>query len=213
MQSANYVPGVSGWKLHKESGELEIEGVVRVIGLTGCTPAPDSEPLAPLEKIAVANVTHESSARCQADERVATHIGAMECNLPKPFVIVDGVTYIRQDHVDKSSVQAAKLAPEWTVKLKLVDGQYVAAGIGLGIASQFLVSANQFAIKEPNGFEAAREKGTDAVADFLADKILDTKLGEDLKAKISTVDLIKEAVMQGVTLGYQATLKDLGKTI
>jgi hypothetical protein len=207
MQSHNFKPGVSGWKLHKNgSFEFNSSGDPCLLSL-------DKEKLvAPLDEITRANATHESSARCQADEVTATHIGAMQCNLPKPFVVVDGVTYIRQDHVDKSSVQAAKLAPEWTVKLRLVDGQYVAAGIGLGIASQFLVSANQLAIKEPNGFEAAREKGADAVTNFLADKILNTKLGEDLKARISAVDLIKEAVMQGVTLGYQAILKDLGKT-
>lgn len=158
MQSANYVPGVSGWKLHKDSGELEIEGVVRVIGLTGCTPTSNSEPLTPLEKIARAAVLSESSARCEADEGVATHIGAMQCNLPRPFVVVDGVTYIRQDHVDKSSVQSAKLAPEWTLKLKLVNGQYVAASIGLGIASQFLVNADKYRINcmccgGPAGFD------------------------------------------------------------
>lgn len=207
MHSHNFKPGVSGWKVHKNgSFEFNSSGDPCLFSLG------KEEPLAPLEKIASANITQECSARSHADDATASHIGAMQCNLPKPFVVVDGVTYIRQDHADNSSAQAAKLAPEWAVKLKLVNGQYVAAGIGLGIASQFLVSANQFAIKEPNSFETACEKGTDAVMDFLADKIIDTKLGEDLKAKMSTMDLIKEAVMQGVTLGYQASLKDLGKT-
>jgi hypothetical protein len=32
MQSENYVPGVSGWKLHK-GGFLEIDGVMRISGL------------------------------------------------------------------------------------------------------------------------------------------------------------------------------------
>lgn len=170
MQSANYVPGVSGWKLHK-NGSLEFKS---------------------------------------SGDPCLSSVGKEEP--PKPFIVVDGVTYIRQELSNESSTEKPKLTPQWTVKLELLNGQYVAAGIGLGIASQFLVSANQFAIKEPNSFETAREKGADAVMDFLAGKTLDTKLGEDLKAKISTMDLIKEAVMQGVTLGYQATLKDLGKT-
>jgi hypothetical protein len=30
MQSKNYVPGVSGWKFHEDTGEFEIEGTVRL---------------------------------------------------------------------------------------------------------------------------------------------------------------------------------------
>lgn len=158
MQSADYVPGVSGWKVGKELIEINGRpwGSVR-IGDLEKTDDPNS-PLEPLEEISRAEVLTESIARCEADEGVATHIGAMQCNLPKPFVVVDGVTYIRQDHVDKSSVQSAKLAPQWTVKLKLVDGQYVAAGIGVGIASQFLVNADKYRINcmccgGPAGFD------------------------------------------------------------
>lgn len=158
MQSADYVPGVSGWKIGKELIEINGGpwGSVR-IGDLGKTVDPNS-PLDPLEETSRAEVLHESSVRCEADETLATHIGAMQSNLPKPFVVVDGVTYIRQDHADKSIVQAAKLAPEWTVNLKLVDGQYVATGIGLGIASQFLVDADKYRINcmcrgGPAGFD------------------------------------------------------------
>ena len=68
------------------------------------------------------------------------------------------MTYIRQESVDESSIQGAKLAPQWNVKLELLNGKYVAAGIGLGIASQFLVNADKYRVKcmccgGPAGFD------------------------------------------------------------
>lgn len=104
MQSANYVPGVSGWKLHK-NGSLEFKS---------------------------------------SGDPCLSSVGKEES--PKPFIVVDGVTYIRQESVDEASIQKPKLTPQWTVKLELLNGQYVAAGIGLGIESQFLVSADKYCI-------------------------------------------------------------------
>lgn len=129
MQSHNFKPGVSGWKLHKNgSFEFNSSGDPCLFSLV------KEEPLAPLDKIARANITHESSARCHANEATASHIGAMECNLPKPFFVVDGVTYIRQEEVDKAAIQKSKIAPEWSVKVQLLNGQYLAAGIGAGLS-------------------------------------------------------------------------------
>lgn len=93
MQSANYVPGVSGWKLHK-NGSVEF---------------------------------NSSGDPCLSS------VGKEEP--PKPFIVVDGVTYIRQESIDESSAQEAKLTPEWTIKLELLGGKYVVAGIGLGLSS------------------------------------------------------------------------------
>ncbi|MBY8958373.1 hypothetical protein J1G18_13860 [Pseudomonas sp. MIS38] len=53
---------------------------------------------------------------------------------PKPFIIVDGVTYIRQESSNESSTEKPKLAPQWAVKFELLDGKYVAAGIGLSLS-------------------------------------------------------------------------------
>jgi hypothetical protein len=111
MQSSDYVPGVSGWKLEK--GVMELFGPWGNIRLADLDKTP--EPVAP----------------------------------PKPFIVVDGVTYIRQDQIDESSIQDAKLTPEWTVKMELLSGKYVVTGIGLGLSSQFLVSADRFSITIP----------------------------------------------------------------
>lgn len=107
MQSANYVPGVSGWKLHK-NGSLEFKS---------------------------------------SGDPCLSSVGKEEP--PKPFIVVDGVVYIRQASIDESSAQEAKLAPEWTIKLELLNGKYVATGIGLGLSSQLLVSADRFSITMP----------------------------------------------------------------
>lgn len=44
MQSANYVPGVSGWKMHKE-GRLEVEGAIRVVLGQPAVDKPEPKPL------------------------------------------------------------------------------------------------------------------------------------------------------------------------
>ncbi|RVD76869.1 phage tail tip fiber protein [Pseudomonas koreensis] len=116
MQSANYVPAVSGWKLHK-NGILEFKS--------------SGDPC-------LSSVEKEET--------------------PKPFIVVDGVTYIRQESSNESSTEKPKQDPQWAVKLELLNGQYVAAGIGLGIASQFLVSADRYRINcmccgGPAGFD------------------------------------------------------------
>ncbi|CAH0317195.1 hypothetical protein SRABI89_05099 [Pseudomonas koreensis] len=107
MQSANYVPGVSGWKLQK-NGSLEFNS--------------SGDPC-------LSSVKKEEA--------------------PKQFIVVDGVTYIRQQPIAKSGAQEAKSPPEWTIKLELLNGKYVATGIGLGLSSQFLVSADRFSITMP----------------------------------------------------------------
>lgn len=107
MQSANYVPGVSGWKLHK-NGSLEFKS---------------------------------------SGDPCLSSVGKEE--LPKPFIVVDGVTYILQQPIAKSGAQEAKSPPEWTIKLELLNDKYVATGIGLVMSSQFLVSADRFSITMP----------------------------------------------------------------
>lgn len=47
-------------------------------------------------------------------------------------------------------------------------GQYVAAGIGLGFPSQFLVSADRFAIKETPRFEQALDRRLASIDQRLA---------------------------------------------
>ena len=95
MQSHNFKPGVSGWKLHK-NGAFEF---------------------------------HSSGDPCLAS------LGKKE--QPKPFVVVDGVTYISEAEVERGSITNAKIGDSWSIKMELRDGQYFAAGIGLGVGQCF----------------------------------------------------------------------------
>ena len=66
----------------------------------------------------------------------------------KPFVVVDGTTYLNEAFI-KDGTLDCKIASNWSVKMQVTqDGKYVAAGIGLGFPSQFLVSADRFSIKD-----------------------------------------------------------------
>lgn len=75
----------------------------------------------------------------------------------KPFVVVDGTTYLSEAFI-KDGIVDGKIATNWQVKLELHKGRYVAACIGLGLSSQFLVSADRFAIKDSSEFEQALDR-------------------------------------------------------
>ncbi|MBP5948541.1 MULTISPECIES: phage tail tip fiber protein [unclassified Pseudomonas] len=158
MQSANYVPGVSGWKIDKSGRFVLNDGNQRIIATSPMiiTAGPGQTNDQANDSIR-ASITSETEARCKVDEAVATHIGAMECSLSKPFVVVDGVMYIRQASIKEADLQA-KIGDNWSVKMELRKGKYVAAGIGLGIASQSQVDADKCRIHcmcggGPAGFE------------------------------------------------------------
>lgn len=77
----------------------------------------------------------------------------------KPFVVVDGTTYLNEAFIKDGTIARAKIASNWSVKMQVTqDGKYVAAGIGLGFPSQFLVSADRFAIEESSEFEQALDR-------------------------------------------------------
>lgn len=54
---------------------------------------------------------------------------------PKPFIVVDGVTYISEAEVERGSITKAKLDAMWSVKTELRNGNYVCVGVGVGISS------------------------------------------------------------------------------
>lgn len=145
MQSANYVPGVSGWKLHKD-GSLEFKS---------------------------------------SGDPCLSSVGKEEP--PKPFIVVDGVTYIRKESSNESSTEKPKLTPHWTVKLELLNGQYVVAGIGLGIASQLLVTADRFAVND---------RDAQQILDELADRISQNELVSAMTAQAEQIKPIAETVRE-----------------
>lgn len=86
----------------------------------------------------------------------------------KPFIVVDGTTYLNEAFI-KDGVVDGKASTMWSVKMQVTaGGQYVAAGIGLGFPSQFLVSADRFAIKETPRFEQALDRRLASIDQRLA---------------------------------------------
>lgn len=66
---------------------------------------------------------------------------------PRPFFVVDGVTYLSEAFIKESSIVAQPLSANWSVKVQVTDsGQQVVAGLGEGLPSQFCASADRFAI-------------------------------------------------------------------
>lgn len=151
MQSNNYVPGVSGWKLHKNGGfDFYSPG-----------------------------------------DPCLSSLGAKEA--PKPFVVVDGVVYISAAEIERASVAAPKLAEDWSVNVQLLNGRHVAAGIGLGLDSQPLVSADRFAIND-------RDAGK--ILEELASHISKTELGSALAEQIKPIaETVREVLREELQPG------------
>ncbi|URD44561.1 hypothetical protein M6G63_10055 [Pseudomonas sp. BYT-5] len=138
----------------------------------------------------------------------------------KPFIVVDGVTYINEAMVREAtmSVRLSSKASDEVgrplVELDLSSGSITlrsrAEGSEQGIAGQVIVDAARGTVKlsrDERGryFAAGVELGVDEVLHKLNISIAETHLAADLAEKI------KEAVTTGIRSGYQAVLKDLGK--
>jgi len=88
----------------------------------------------------VLSITHDGVMRTQIG-------GLHKEEKPQPFVVVDGVVYMGEALIKDASI-SDKLGANWSMKMQVnTQGQYVAAGIGLGIDSQLLVRADKFRIK------------------------------------------------------------------
>ncbi|KAA0983310.1 DUF1983 domain-containing protein [Pseudomonas sp. ANT_J28] len=165
MQSTDYVPGVSGWKIDPASGAFEMAS----------------------DRVAVVGTDPK-----------AIYTGRSRPKEPNPFVVIDGVTYISQAEVERASIASLNNHHMWSVKMQITqDGKYVAAGVGLD--SQFLVSAEKFAIKEPGEFEKARGKWADAVLEFIGNIIKDTDLGATLSSPIA--DQVRDVIRAEIKPG------------
>ncbi|MBX9404572.1 DUF1983 domain-containing protein [Pseudomonas baetica] len=266
MQSNDYVPGVSGWKLNKQTGEFEINSCtfgsaskaperqmvsVEVASYSKYDLPKNAANLVQFMEAELQKVPEEyrhaaefeefdasygdgsfsprlflSYSRLETEEELVDrlekaksagtqikyeggvtsvfHNGILRYRLgnlnttepehgnadqpAKPFVVVDGTTYLNEAFIKESTIARAKIVSNWSVKMRVTaGGQYVAAGIGLG--SQFLVSADRFAIKESSEFERAQAKGAVAVIELLAGIISDTTLSRELKSEIEKIKL------------------------
>lgn len=111
MQSANYVPGVSGWKMEK--GLIELNG-------------------GPHGPVRIGSLDVEEAG--PTDEQLAA-ICLTRQDLAEPSINVDGITYISEAFVRAAAFELAD------PKLKVTataDGKKVAAGLGIGISQEQL---------------------------------------------------------------------------
>ena len=134
MQSKNYVPGVSGWKVDS-TGCFELnDGNHRVIAknvmITTAGPGQTNDQAADSIRAAIAD---EVSSRCSADEAIATNLGALSCGLSdQPFVVDGDQLFIKEAAVDAGSVITPKPSGPYSIQMQITEsGQYIAAGVGL----------------------------------------------------------------------------------
>lgn len=99
MQSEDYVPGVSGWKIAK--GLIEING-------------------GPFGPVRIGDL-----------EKVVEPIAGTAKTVSKPFIVVDGTTYISEALIKDGSIDKA-LIKQCSVRM-----QATADGIGLGVGWRF----------------------------------------------------------------------------
>ncbi|SDI40483.1 phage tail tip fiber protein [Pseudomonas abietaniphila] len=249
MQSHDYVPGVSGWKI--EDGRFEINAATIKVG--GLSPEPqfititaaewnesdiphialercrfirdainaipdqyrgnaefstedrsfegNGSDLRTLLTYRRAETSEEAAARVErakvAGTRVVHKNGCMTIihdgvvrvrlgNLEQPFVVEDDQLFISEAAVENGTVTNNKVSPQWSIKLEVRNGQYVAAGIGIG--SQLLTSADKFAVKD----EQPKSEIEQAIAEGNAQKILDLIAGT-----ISETELGKSMIAEG----------------
>ena len=220
MQSQNYVPGVSGWKLDPKTGDFEINTCtlgsiggsaerqtvsIEVRSYSKYDLPKNAANLLQFMEAELQKVPEEfrhaaefeefdtsygddsfsprlflSYSRLETEEELAdrlerakqagvkvdlskgvltisqggvprVRIGELNMDvLSQPFVTDQGQVFISHASVHDAAETGAKLAPMWSVKMQVTaNGQYVAAGIGLGIDSQLLVSAAKFAVGKP----------------------------------------------------------------
>ncbi|MFJ2456438.1 DUF1983 domain-containing protein [Pseudomonas protegens] len=114
----------------------------------------------------------------------ATYSGKSPEEARKPFIVVDGVTYISQAFIRDSSISKTTVGDNWSVKVEdWHDGRKYFAGIGAGVELPFIVKADRFAI---NGRDASE------ILDMIAGKIRETELGVGLKGAIA--DQVREVI-------------------
>ncbi|WP_330508176.1 hypothetical protein V1687_16875 [Pseudomonas putida] len=196
MQSADYVPGVSGWRMEK--GWFEING-------------------GPHGPVRIGNL--EASVEKPSDDQLAA-LCLTRQDLAEPFIVVDGVTYINQALVDGSSI-SARIAEEASARASADEalagrtGALEAALAEWNPKSQFLVSSERFAVtmaKNPAGqyvctgiglgVEAEQKPASvDEILQLLTTQISESSLGVELQSRIAAMDSVRDVIRQELKPG------------
>ncbi|AKT31001.1 host specificity protein J [Pseudomonas syringae pv. actinidiae] len=212
MQSHNYVPGVSGWKID-ENGRLELnDGNRRVIAnmqmVTTAGPGMTNDQT---QASITESLREEVSARSHADKSVATQIGALQYNVGRdmPFT-VEGDQAI----LSRASIDAAKISPLWVVRTTTnAAGQAVMAGIGAGLGCM----CEGGHTRTPGDKEERAEVKVDFTGDVskLLDKLLaaisETEQGKALTAKIDQIPYRSEVQLSDRVETLEACVKVLNE--
>ncbi|MEX2902485.1 DUF1983 domain-containing protein [Pseudomonas rhodesiae] len=97
----------------------------------------------------------------------------------EPFKVDGDKVYLSEAAI-KDGIIKSPWPAAWGVRMQLgEDGKYYAAGIGCGIPSQILVSADRFAINDLSASDILRD---------IAGVIGETKLGQELKEQIDLLE-------------------------
>ncbi|RAS34012.1 MULTISPECIES: hypothetical protein [unclassified Pseudomonas] len=147
----------------------------------------------------------------------------------KPFIVVDGVTYINEAMISDSALsvklrsRATDEAGRPVVELDLSSGSITLRSrvegddqCHQGMAGQVIFGSERWAIRRSRDesgryFAAGVGLGVDQVLQELNIIIADSRLAGPLKEKIELMEAVKEAVVNGARAGYQAVLKEFGK--
>lgn len=200
IQSSNYVPGVSGWKLDQATGDFEINSCT----LGSAANAPERQ---------MVSVEVASWSKYDLPKNAANLLQFMQAELERvpeqyrhaaEFEEFDAsygdesfnsrlfLSYARLETEEELADRLAKakfagtrivhnggctaITCDYVVRMQLGEnGKLYAAGMGVGLPSQIVVSADRFAI---NGRSASE------ILEMLAGKIGKTELDQDLKGQI-----------------------------
>ncbi|WP_052743406.1 hypothetical protein [Pseudomonas veronii] len=238
IQSSNYVPGVSGWKLDHVSGDFEINSAQIQVGtlpsdpqLITVTAGSWSEydlPANALERLAFIGAELEKiPAGCRASAEFTTedisfdrdgsdvrtsltyerHETAEEVAARQArakvagtritqkggltTISIDGVTRFRCGDLTKAEQPQPFVVADDQV---FIDRAFVVAGIGPGLPSQYLVSADRFAINDRSASDilemvSGNISRTD-MADHMKSLILESQVKEVIRAELKPGGLL-----------------------
>jgi hypothetical protein len=97
-------------------------------------------------------------------------------DLSQPFAVEGDQVFLNSAFVRDGVTKSDPLPQDWGVKLQVnVDGRHILAGIGVGLADQVLVKADEFAIND---------RRADQILDEIAKAISETDLARSLEKQI-----------------------------
>ncbi len=210
MQSADYVPGVSGWKIHDHvrlelnEGNRRVHAEVKMITTAGPGQTNDQAALelskllksytpaeAPAVTALTSRITGEASARADADMALATRIGSVQCFMNAPAEL-----HVKPEEAVEP-LRMGKVVFHGETARAIRDAQAVLKSAGVGQlevvkretrkGSPFLVVDGQAFIAEAE-IKSAAPFDAGQLLDEIAKQITRSELGADLDSRITQVE-------------------------